>query len=392
MPALFSNNASATLASSITSAATSITVSTGMGSLFPALTSGLYFYATLTDSSNNLEIVKVTGRAADVLTVVRAQEGTTARAYAAADKIELRITAAVLNNFAQLDGTQTLTGDKTFTGTNVYSGANSFSGAVTFTGAITASAASLILPVATTPAQTDEGSIVWDSNDDLLTIGTGTGRKTLVDLDSAQTLANKTFTGSVIGLGANSLTTTTYTFKESGGKLLFIASPSVTASISGTVMTVTAADAGAVTYGCALSGSGVAGGTTAGAQLTSTETAVASPTYVSGGAIGADNFTVNDVTGVLVDQMISGLGIPTGTYVRVIDGATVYLGSRTNVPVTFTIQAAGTYSVATAGIKGTYTVSPSQTVASTTITSTKTVASLNYAGTLTALAATAGTP
>lgn len=117
MPALFSNTASATLASSISTSSTAITVSTGLGALFPTITAGSYFYATLTDSSNNLEIVKVTGRTADVLTVVRAQEGTAARAYAAADKIELRITAAVLENFVQLDGgTQTITGLKTFPG------------------------------------------------------------------------------------------------------------------------------------------------------------------------------------------------------------------------------------------------------------------------------------
>lgn len=114
MPVLFSNNASATLASSITTASTTITVTTGAGAQFPGIVAGNYFYATLTDSSNNLEIVKVTARTADVLTVVRAQEGTTARAYAAADKIELRITTAGLTNMVQLDGAQTITDIKTF--------------------------------------------------------------------------------------------------------------------------------------------------------------------------------------------------------------------------------------------------------------------------------------
>lgn len=115
MPALFSNYASAPLAASISAAATTVTVTTGQGALFPAIPAGSYVYATLTDSSNNLEVVKVTARASDVLTVVRAQEGTTARAYAAADKIELRLTAAGLNNMVQLDGVQTISGVKTFT-------------------------------------------------------------------------------------------------------------------------------------------------------------------------------------------------------------------------------------------------------------------------------------
>jgi hypothetical protein len=89
----FANSAYATLASSITSSATSITLTTGQGARFPSLSGGDYFYATLIDTSNNLEIVKCTARSTDVLTVVRGQESTTARAYSAGDRIELRITA-----------------------------------------------------------------------------------------------------------------------------------------------------------------------------------------------------------------------------------------------------------------------------------------------------------
>lgn len=89
----FANSAYATLASSITSSATSITLTTGQGARFPSLSGSDYFYATLIDTSNNLEIVKCTARSTDVLTVVRGQESTTARAYSAGDRIELRITA-----------------------------------------------------------------------------------------------------------------------------------------------------------------------------------------------------------------------------------------------------------------------------------------------------------
>ncbi len=87
------NNAFATLAAGINSSATSITLTTGQGARFPTLSAGDYFYATLIDTSNNLEIVKCTARSTDVLTVVRAQESTTARAYSAGDRIEIRITA-----------------------------------------------------------------------------------------------------------------------------------------------------------------------------------------------------------------------------------------------------------------------------------------------------------
>lgn len=88
-----SNNAFGTLAASITSSATSITLTTGQGARFPSLGAGDYFYATLIDTSNNLEIVKCTARSTDVLTVVRAQESTTARAYSTGDRIEIRLTA-----------------------------------------------------------------------------------------------------------------------------------------------------------------------------------------------------------------------------------------------------------------------------------------------------------
>jgi hypothetical protein len=68
-------------------------VTSGQGARFPTLSAGDYFYATLIDVSNNLEIVKVTARSTDVLTIVRAQESTTARAYSTGDRIELRLTA-----------------------------------------------------------------------------------------------------------------------------------------------------------------------------------------------------------------------------------------------------------------------------------------------------------
>ena len=96
--ALFTNNAFSTLASGINTSVTSITVGSGHGALFPSIANSNYFYATLIDTSNNLEIVKCTARSSDVLTVVRAQESTTARAYSSGDRIELRVTGAGLTD------------------------------------------------------------------------------------------------------------------------------------------------------------------------------------------------------------------------------------------------------------------------------------------------------
>lgn len=96
----FTNNASSTLASSISASAVTITLASAGGSLFPALSGGDYFYATLVDSSSNMEIVKVTARSGDVLTVVRGQDGTTGQPFIGGDKFELRPTAAALTDIA----------------------------------------------------------------------------------------------------------------------------------------------------------------------------------------------------------------------------------------------------------------------------------------------------
>jgi len=95
----FANNAASTLASTITNVATTLSVQVGDGAKFPAasLISGNYFYATLIDASNNLEIVKVTDRSTDTFTVIRARESTTARSFTSGCRIELRVTAAGLS-------------------------------------------------------------------------------------------------------------------------------------------------------------------------------------------------------------------------------------------------------------------------------------------------------
>lgn len=99
MSVLFSNNASAPIAASIIASDTTITVASGQGAEFPSPGIGQWFYATLVDSSNNLEIVKCTSRSSDTLTVVRGQDGTSARTYAAGSLIEVRLVAAALADF-----------------------------------------------------------------------------------------------------------------------------------------------------------------------------------------------------------------------------------------------------------------------------------------------------
>ncbi len=89
----YTNNAKTTLAADINNSVTSATVADG--SVFPSLSSGEHFYCTFDDGTNN-EIVKVTARSSNTLTIVRAQDNTSARAFSDGDKAELRITAVVL--------------------------------------------------------------------------------------------------------------------------------------------------------------------------------------------------------------------------------------------------------------------------------------------------------
>lgn len=111
-----SNNAISRLASGITAASTSISLVPGDGALFPTLGAGDYFPATIIKSDGSLEIVKVTARSTDTLTVTRAQEGTTAKSFNASDRIELRLTAAIIEAFDSgkvSKSGDTMTGDLT---------------------------------------------------------------------------------------------------------------------------------------------------------------------------------------------------------------------------------------------------------------------------------------
>ena len=110
----FTNNATSTLASGITSSATSLTVATGNGALFPTLGAGDYFYCTLANTSGTVEIVKVTARSTDTFTVTRGQDGTSGVAWNSGDKVELRLVAASLNDIPKLDEANT------FSGANAY--------------------------------------------------------------------------------------------------------------------------------------------------------------------------------------------------------------------------------------------------------------------------------
>lgn len=95
MPRVYFNNYSSTISSAISDSATTIivTATTNLGTI----SGSDYYYLTLDNLLGTTEIVKVTARTLTSLTVVRAQEGTTAAAWAAGSVIELRETADSFN-------------------------------------------------------------------------------------------------------------------------------------------------------------------------------------------------------------------------------------------------------------------------------------------------------
>lgn len=115
----FTNNASALLAATITAVDTTIQVASGFGALFPAPTGGDFFYATLEDDSGNIEVVKCTSRTGDNLTVVRAQDGTTAQAFTLnVTRVEIRLVKIVMEEFLQKNGGP-MTGDIDMNANNI---------------------------------------------------------------------------------------------------------------------------------------------------------------------------------------------------------------------------------------------------------------------------------
>ena len=96
---VLTNFGDTTLSGSITSGDLTAVVTTGGGALLPALTGGNWFYLVLEDVSTNREIVKVTARVGDVLTIERAQEGTTARAFSSGDLVSLRLTVQAFADY-----------------------------------------------------------------------------------------------------------------------------------------------------------------------------------------------------------------------------------------------------------------------------------------------------
>ena len=91
------NRAESTLDGGISDADLSLDVAAGEGANFP--TSGDFHITICVEGfpETNIEIVKCTSRSTDELTIVRAQEGTSAVSHASGELVQLRVTKGVID-------------------------------------------------------------------------------------------------------------------------------------------------------------------------------------------------------------------------------------------------------------------------------------------------------
>jgi len=98
---VFANNVSTTLATAISSGATTMTLASTLN--VPTIPVGKYWALTLNDAAtgDNYEIVYVTAMSGATATILRGQEGTSAQAWNVGDFIYGAVTAGELVNFSQ---------------------------------------------------------------------------------------------------------------------------------------------------------------------------------------------------------------------------------------------------------------------------------------------------
>lgn len=114
MSQLYTNNASSLLVEDLLVAAATINLAPGEGDQFPLPDPGdaeSFSMLTLEDVGGNYEIVKMTERSGDILTVIRGEEGTSPAGFATGSRCEARLTAGSLDNFKQVSDQYALRGD-----------------------------------------------------------------------------------------------------------------------------------------------------------------------------------------------------------------------------------------------------------------------------------------
>ncbi len=100
MAVVLTNNAHSTLAAAIGAGSATITVQPADAGRFPSPSNGTWFPVVLVDAGGNIEFLRATQRVDNIITVLRAREGSNALAFAAGTTVSVRLTAAAVAEFA----------------------------------------------------------------------------------------------------------------------------------------------------------------------------------------------------------------------------------------------------------------------------------------------------
>jgi hypothetical protein len=142
----------------------------------------------------------------------------------------------------------------------------------------------------------------------------------------------------------------------------YYAPATITASIAVTTGILTAtAVSGTLVAGMTVTGGAVPANMVVTGQLTSTAAAATTGTFSSGGTVASFTVTLSAITSVIIGHLVSGTGVPAGTFVTFVN----YTTNTVTLSQAFTVQASGTYSFYVSGGIGTYSTTTTTAVGST---------------------------